>query len=272
MLSQVRGRIDAPAAVRSVSVLSGIGQRVVSDLSQDVDVLSRTWTDDGGRERLRRPPPDTSPTAPQVTGESGRASGAASGGPPQTRADGRVSVSGPGYIGSMQTATTGDGRGASRVFIDANVLIQPLAPADVPAVRSLLVDLPLSYPGAEAWLERRLQDCLAERARCMIARAPDGVVGITILTPKALATKLSTIYVRPDFRRSGLGGRLLDQVLRDARGWAPRDARGETYVTVAHHTWGQLERLLLGRGFTRTAFEPNRYGQGRHEIVATRLG
>lgn len=182
------------------------------------------------------------------------------------------SVSGPGYIGSMQTATTGDGRGASRVFVDTNVLIQPLAAADVPAVRSLLVDLPLSYPGAEAWLERRLQDCLDERARCMIATTPDGVVGVTILTPKALATKLSTIYVRPDFRRSGLGGRLLDQVLRDARGWAPRDAQGETYVTVAHHTWGQLERLLLGRGFTRTAFEPNRYGQGRHEIVATRLG
>lgn len=47
MFSQVRGWIGAPAAVATVSDLSGIGQRVVSDLSQDVDGLSSTWTDAG---------------------------------------------------------------------------------------------------------------------------------------------------------------------------------------------------------------------------------
>ncbi|MFC8190363.1 GNAT family N-acetyltransferase [Cellulomonas sp. NPDC057328] len=172
----------------------------------------------------------------------------------------------------MQTAATWDRRGASRAFVDTNVVIQPLAAADLPAVRSLLVDLPVAYPGAEAWLRRRLQDCLAGRARCMIAATADDVVGVTILTPKSLATKLSTIYVRPDFRRTHLGSRLLDQVLQDASRWAPRDAQGEIYVTIAHQTWGQLERLLSSRGFTRTAFESNRYGRGRHEIVATRLG
>jgi hypothetical protein len=51
VLLQVRGGIDTQEATRFVSDLSGTGQRVVSDLSQDVDGLSRTWTDAGGRKR-----------------------------------------------------------------------------------------------------------------------------------------------------------------------------------------------------------------------------
>src|SRR5699024_2313985 len=49
-----QGWIGASAAVGSVSDLSGTGQCVVGDLSQDVDGLSRTWTDAGGRDRLPR--------------------------------------------------------------------------------------------------------------------------------------------------------------------------------------------------------------------------
>lgn len=41
--------MGAGAAIGTVSDLPGIGQRVVSDLSQDVDGLSRTWTDAGER-------------------------------------------------------------------------------------------------------------------------------------------------------------------------------------------------------------------------------
>lgn len=51
VLLQVRGDAGGAAATGIVSDLSGIGQRVVSDLSQDVDGLSRTWTDAGGRRR-----------------------------------------------------------------------------------------------------------------------------------------------------------------------------------------------------------------------------
>jgi hypothetical protein len=42
---QVSVYVAAAAAVGTVSDLPGVGQRVVSDLSQDVDGLSRTWTD-----------------------------------------------------------------------------------------------------------------------------------------------------------------------------------------------------------------------------------
>lgn len=48
VLLQVRGGLGAAAAVGAVSDLPGIGQRVVSYLSQDVDGLPRTWTGAGG--------------------------------------------------------------------------------------------------------------------------------------------------------------------------------------------------------------------------------
>ncbi len=48
MLLQVSDGMGAAAAVGTASDLPGIGQRVVSDLSQDVDGLSRTWADAGG--------------------------------------------------------------------------------------------------------------------------------------------------------------------------------------------------------------------------------
>lgn len=176
------------------------------------------------------------------------------------------------YPIGVQTVTAARARSGTQPLLDTNMLMRSMDALDVPAVRSLLTDLPRDYPNADAWLPRRLQDCLAGRARCTVAAIRDDVVGVTILTPKAIATKLSTIYVRPDFRRSGIGSRLLDHVLRDYETWVPGRARGDLYVTVAEHTWSQLEGLLSSRGFTRTAFERDRYGRGRHEIVATRLG
>ena len=51
--------MGASAAAGTVSDLPGIGQRVVSDLSQDVDGLSRTWTDAWGLERTTTLPSAT---------------------------------------------------------------------------------------------------------------------------------------------------------------------------------------------------------------------
>jgi len=54
VLSQVRGGMGAATAAGTVSDLPGIGQRVVSDLSQDVDGLSRTWTDEVAQRTLAK--------------------------------------------------------------------------------------------------------------------------------------------------------------------------------------------------------------------------
>lgn len=144
-----------------------------------------------------------------------------------------------------------------------NVSLRPLGPSDVDDVKHLLSDLPVDYPGGDQWLARRLIDVLEGAAACTLATVSGRVVGVTIGTPKRRATKLSTIFVEPAFRRSGVGSRLLDAFLAEASPGA------ETYVTVADHKWRDLSPLLRSRGFVATALESDRYGPGRDEVVAT---
>lgn len=65
MFVQVRARTCVAAAADRVSDLPDFGQQVVSDLSQDVDSLSRTWTDAGGKVAAA---PACTPPADVMTG------------------------------------------------------------------------------------------------------------------------------------------------------------------------------------------------------------
>jgi ribosomal protein S18 acetylase RimI-like enzyme len=154
------------------------------------------------------------------------------------------------------------------------VTLRSLDARDLAAVGGLLTDLEVDYPGGRLWLANRLLDVVDGRAICDLAAVGGFIVGATIGTPKPHAMKLSTIFVAPEWRRKGVGAALLDRFLAQAEARVAdsgRELRVETYVTVAHHNWGQLAPLLSSRGFTETAVEFNRYGIGRHEIVATRL-
>jgi len=147
-------------------------------------------------------------------------------------------------------------------------VLRALGLNDVDEVKQLLVALPLDYPGGDEWLERRLLDVLDGRATCELATLNGRVVGLTIGTPKGRATKLSTIYVVPAARRVGVGSMLLDSFIAQAR----TSGRGrEIYVTAAHHRWPELQRLFESRGFTVSVVESDRYGPGRHEVVAIRI-
>ena len=76
------------------------------------------------------------------------------------------------------------------------------------AVRELLLELPTDYPGADAWLDRRLSDVLDGAAECWMALVGSQLAGVTILTPKRSALKLSTIYVDPRYRVAASAGYL----------------------------------------------------------------
>lgn len=142
-----------------------------------------------------------------------------------------------------------------------------LGRSHVRAVKTLLRDLPIDYPGGDAWLDSRLADVLDGRAECWVAAAGDQVAGTVILTPKSSALKLSTIFVAPLARGRGIGGRLMDETIAAAC----RHGCSEVYVTVAEHKVSLLEPLLTSRGFIRTAVEADRYGPGRTEVIYSRL-
>src|SRR5689334_9991453 len=79
-------------------------------------------------------------------------------------------------------------------------IVEPYQPCHRNSVFDLLRDLPRLYPHGYKWLDRRLSDVLAKKARCTLALLGNLPVGLTIETPKgAHATKLSTIVVDPRY-------------------------------------------------------------------------
>jgi GNAT superfamily N-acetyltransferase len=136
------------------------------------------------------------------------------------------------------------------------------------ATSLLLEPLRRLYPGGERWLASRLDDVLAGHAAAFCAVLHGVVVGVTIVTPKRHSQmKLSTVFVADDAREMGVGSALVDAAVR----YADAEAVSEMWVTVAHHVASQLSGVLTRSGFIETAFVRNRYGDGRHEVVYTRL-
>jgi len=144
------------------------------------------------------------------------------------------------------------------------VILRPFFQNDYVQARALLHELPALYPGGDAWLKCRLGDALAGAARCTVAASPHGLVGITIETPKGSGRlKLSTLYIHPDFRRSGLGTRMLEACRQT---WILAGIQ-QVHVTVDARRSAALAPLLVHAGFRYTATEKHRYGPGRHETI-----
>jgi hypothetical protein len=142
-------------------------------------------------------------------------------------------------------------------------------PQDHEAISALLAE-PLSflYPGGQEWLSRRLAT-LAETGRATVVASGATVIAVAIETWKpAGRVKLSTFFVCPESRQSGVGALLAANLVQR---WNA-ERRPEAYVTVSESAVEALSRVLVPLGFAHLAMESNRYGVGRHEHVLTWLG
>lgn len=152
----------------------------------------------------------------------------------------------------------------SNVTLEKSVTIRPYHESDRADVFSLLADLPLFYPDALSWLDQRLRDVLAGRARCTLALFRSSVVGITIETPKQpRRLKLSTFFVHPNCRRRGIGSCLLATCQQR---WV-RDQLEHVYITVPAAATADMLPLLERFGFQVTSVERNLYGPGLDEVI-----
>jgi GNAT superfamily N-acetyltransferase len=126
-------------------------------------------------------------------------------------------------------------------------LPRPYRPADRYSVSAELSPiLDCLYPGGAKWLRRRLDDVERGRARATVAACGSRLAGVSIETPKEeRRIKLSTLWVRPSWRRTGVGTSLLEDCrLRWLKSDTPR-----ADVTCASSAASDLAPLLHASGF-----------------------
>jgi ribosomal protein S18 acetylase RimI-like enzyme len=130
--------------------------------------------------------------------------------------------------------------------------------------RDLLPVIADSYPNAEGWLQRRMDDVLDGAADCLIARDRRGLRAVAIQTPKGRGeAKLSTIWVAERARGRGLGAKM---IARCRQVWRRRETE-EVWVTVSPASLDAVLALLLPRGFVIAARMTSRYKPGQTETV-----
>jgi ribosomal protein S18 acetylase RimI-like enzyme len=138
--------------------------------------------------------------------------------------------------------------------------------ADARRVKQVAEVLERLYPTGGEWLDRKLRahESDPSNVRCTLAEVGSTLLGLTIETVKGLGrTKLSTIWVNEAVRRRGIGTRLIDSCLANWR----RELLRETYVTASIQVVEVVALLLVPAGFHLRALEPDRYGDGRDEVV-----
>ena len=128
------------------------------------------------------------------------------------------------------------------------------------AARSLiLAGLGEHWGNVDPALNRDLDDLAVTDADGTVLVACDGarVVGTGTIVPRdQRSAEIVRMSVAPAYRRTGLGRRLVDELLECARGWGMDRVVLET---SAH--WTEVVAFYLRCGFTQTHFEDGEFGR-----------
>ncbi len=148
-------------------------------------------------------------------------------------------------------------------MIDSMMLISDVRCPDRRAVFRLLADLDGKYPNGLDWLDRRLGDIEAGRARLYQITIGSELVAAGIETWKGpRKRKLSTFMVASSLRGSGLGSALLEAMKLQWRA----DEIDEVIVTVDEHD-RHTTTFFLRSGFTRLRGARVHYAPNRADLI-----
>ncbi|MGQ0732602.1 MAG: GNAT family N-acetyltransferase [Acidobacteriota bacterium] len=127
--------------------------------------------------------------------------------------------------------------------------------ADLPAVRMLLheyaawVALDLEFQGFSRELRNLPGDYAPPDGALLLARLSEDPVGMVALRRMdATRAEMKRLYVRPAARQSGLGRRLAERIIDEARHRGYRQVLLDTLPVMA-----RAQRLYLSLGFRETA-------------------
>jgi ribosomal protein S18 acetylase RimI-like enzyme len=110
-----------------------------------------------------------------------------------------------------------------------------------------------TYPQYSTWFkEKFLPDLKNKKRMYIIAQDKDKkLVGCVLIKNTEEEKKISTLFVHPDYRKKGLGGKLMEQTLSEL---------GEhPLITVSDRNIAQLTPLLRKKGFHLSAVKKGAY-------------
>lgn len=143
----------------------------------------------------------------------------------------------------------------------------PMVPADLsPLMSTVGVLVDELYPRGAEKLLARLEDALNGYAVANVVRSHRSGAPVALASEVKKGRsgiKLSTFWVHPIMRGRGIGKVLLDSRIHH---WQQCGAPAAT-VTVREERSPELERLFVPRGFGRAALVPDRYGEGKSEVI-----
>ncbi|MXY80357.1 MAG: DUF4062 domain-containing protein [Chloroflexi bacterium] len=151
-----------------------------------------------------------------------------------------------------------------------SLIVSDATRADKTGVASTLGELRDWYPGIDAWIPRVLGDLDSPSGggRVRVARLGQETAGVAVSRDKDVEIrKLSTLYVRPEFRGEAVGPHLVHAEVRRAA----RDRIRKLYVTYADELRPDLEGLFRRYGFVQEGVSAGRYRSGQAERVAGKI-
>jgi putative acetyltransferase len=138
--------------------------------------------------------------------------------------------------------------------------VHELRPEEQDAVRSLILGgLAEHWGTVDPALNRDLDDLAATYAdgRVVVASEDGEVIGTGTVIPRDGGTaEIVRMSVAPAYRRTGLGRRLVEELVAAARGWG---AEHVVLETSAH--WSEVVEFYGRCGFTLTHFETGEFGR-----------
>jgi ribosomal protein S18 acetylase RimI-like enzyme len=148
-----------------------------------------------------------------------------------------------------------------------NITFEPLIDLRHLATSGLLTSIAERYPNFPIWLERKTRDIQRHQATATAAFANHGeIIGVIIESYKNQErSKISTIYVRPDFRSLGIGSYLLASHL--TRSIA--EGRRLFYTTFDSSLDADMGGFMKYMGFIPSASHCDRYRTSAIERVYT---
>ena len=142
----------------------------------------------------------------------------------------------------------------------SNIGVDELGPDQHDDVRTLILSgLGEHWGTVHAALNPDLENLTSSYARGRTLVACDGrrVVGTGTVIPRdAASAEIVRMSVAADYRRSGVGRRLVDELVETARSWGMKRVILETTAE-----WSDVVQFYERRGFTMTHFDEGLFGR-----------